>query len=60
MSAAEVKRVIDAAYAAGLRPVYEVATQAQASSLIAGGVPRANILVLGSHITAPHFSIYGR
>jgi Type IV secretion system pilin len=60
MNAAEVKRVIDAAYAAGLRPVYEVSTPAEANSLVSGGVPRANILVLGSHISAPHFSIYGR
>lgn len=59
MSPSEVRYVIEAAYANGLRPVYEVQTNAQKNALVAGGVPAANVLVLGSWISAPHFSIYG-
>ena len=59
MTGAEVKRVVDAAHANGLRPVYEVKTQAQKDALVAGGAPAANIKVLGDWISAPHFSIYG-
>jgi hypothetical protein len=59
MTAAEVLKVINAAKANNLRPVYEVATDAQKNSLVAGGVPAGHIKVLGSWITAPHFSIYG-
>ena len=59
MNASEVKRVINAAHANGLRPVYEVKTEAEKNTLVVGGVPAANIKVLGNWITAPHFSIYG-
>ena len=59
MNGAEVKRVVDAAFANGLRPVYEVKTQAQKDALVSAGVPAANIKVLGDWISAPHFSIYG-
>jgi len=59
MTAAEVLRVINAAKNNGLRPVYEVKTQAEKDRLVSGGVPAANIKVLGSWISAPHFSIYG-
>lgn len=59
MNAAEVKRVIDAAAANGLRPVYEVSSQSQKNTLVAGGVPAGYIKVLGDHISSPHFSIYG-
>jgi hypothetical protein len=59
MTGAEVAAVVQAAYANGLRPVYEVKTQAQKNALVAGGAPAANIVVLGNWISAPHFSIYG-
>jgi len=58
MSAAEVLRVINAARANGLRPVYEVATQSEKNSLVSQGVNGSDIIVLGSHISAAHFSIY--
>ncbi len=59
MTAAEVISTINAASANGLRPVYEVVTQAQKDSLVAAGASASNIKVLGSWISAPHFSIYG-
>ena len=59
MNAAEVRRTINAAYANGLRPVYEVRTAGEKATLVSGGVPSANILVY-SKATAPHFSIYGK
>ncbi|MFM2339723.1 MAG: hypothetical protein RLZZ360_359 [Candidatus Parcubacteria bacterium] len=59
MSASEVSRVVTAASANGLRAVYEVQTQSQKDSLVSAGVSAGNILVLGSWISAPHFSIYG-
>lgn len=59
MTADEVVRVINAANANGLRPVYEVHTTAQRDALVAAGAPAANIAVLGNWISAPHFSIYG-
>jgi hypothetical protein len=59
MSASEVVKVINAAKANGLRPVYEVHTQAQKDALVASGAPEANIKVFGNWISAPHFSIYG-
>jgi hypothetical protein len=58
MTPAEVSRVINAANANGLRPVYEVVTQSQKDTLVAGGVPEAYVKVLGDWISAPHFSIY--
>lgn len=60
MSSAEVIRVIQAANANGLRPVYEVKTQVEKDQIVAGGAPAANVMVLGSWISAPHFSIYGK
>ncbi len=60
MTSAEVVKVIDAAKANGLRPVYEVKTQAEKDALVAAGAPAANISVLGNWISAPHFSIYGK
>lgn len=59
MTAAEVSRVISAASANGLRAVYEVKTNAEMNTLVAGGVPSGSIKVLGDWISAPHFSIYG-
>ncbi len=59
MTPAEVLAVVNAAKANGLRPVYEVKTQAQKDALTAGGVPAGSVMVLGSWISAPHFSIYG-
>ncbi len=59
MSASEVSRVISAASANGLRAVYEVKTQSQKTALVQGGVPSGSVIVLGSWISAPHFSIYG-
>jgi len=59
MTGAEVVSVINAANANGLRPVYEVITDAQKRELEAQGAPSENIKVLGNHISAPHFSIYG-
>ena len=59
MTAAEVVSVINAARSNGLRPVYEVVTQSQKDTLVAAGAPSGNISVLGSWISAPHFSIYG-
>ena len=59
MTAAEVVSVINAARANGLRPVYEVHTEAQRNALVAAGAPAASISVLGNWISAPHFSIYG-
>lgn len=60
MTADEVTRVINAAAANGLRAVYEVETNAQKNALVRDGVPAGSVAVLGSWITAPHFSIYGR
>ncbi len=59
MTAAEVIRVINAAVANSLRPVYEVKTQAEKDALVAAGAPAGSIVVLGDWISAPHFSIYG-
>lgn len=59
MSSAEVIRTINAARANGLRPVYEVHTQAHKDSLVAAGAPPSSVMVLGNWISAPHFSIYG-
>lgn len=58
MSASEVLRVINAAQTNNLRPVYEVQTQSQKDTLVYGGVPSGYVVVLGSWISAPHFSIY--
>jgi len=60
MSGSEVARVIAAAQRNGLRPVYEVQTQAQKNALVAAGAPAGSIKVLGNWISAPHFSIYGK
>jgi len=59
MTPTEVQAVINAARANNLRPVYEVQTNAQRDQLVRGGVSSSDILVLGTHISAPHFSIYG-
>ncbi len=59
MTPTEVLSVIRAAEANGLRPVYEVRTQSQKDTLVQGGVPSDNVIVLGTWISAPHFSIYG-
>ncbi len=60
-----IKKFIEAAEKAGLRPVYEVKTKKEAEALIKAGVPRKNVIGtdkrgndLGNHISAPHFSIY--
>jgi hypothetical protein len=58
-SASQVATFIQAAQQSGLRAVYEVATTAQRDALVAGGVPASSIQVLGSWISAPHFSVYG-
>ena len=58
MTAAEVKRVIAAANANNLRPVYEIKTQTEYNSLVNQGVPKSNLLVL-ARVTGPHFSLYG-
>ncbi len=63
MSGSEVKKVVDAAHASGLRPVYEVETASEKNRLVAEGAPDANIKVLPPkngrrQISAPHFSIY--
>lgn len=58
MSPTEVQKVIVAARANGLRPVYEVKTQAQKNTLVNGGVNASDIKVLGDWISGPHFSIY--
>lgn len=59
MTPAEVNSVIASAVANDLRPVYEVGTPAEKQALVDGGVPAEYIKTLGSHISAPHFSIYG-
>jgi len=59
MAPADVVKVINAATANGLRPVYEVKTQAQKDAVVAAGAPADSVKVLGSWISAPHFSIYG-
>lgn len=59
MAPADVVKVINAATANGLRPVYEVKTQAQKDAVVAAGAPASSVKVLGSWISAPHFSIYG-
>jgi hypothetical protein len=64
MTGAEVRRVADAARANGLRPRYEVETQAERDRLVREGALASDILVLPPRngrrqITAPHFSIYG-
>jgi Type IV secretion system pilin len=59
MTPSEVKRVIDAAHNNGLRPVYEVRTQAQKNEVVRAGVSPSDVKVLGSWISAPHFSVYG-
>lgn len=60
MTPAEVVKVIDAAKANGLRPVYEVKTQAEKDAIVAGGASANDVKVLGDWISAPHFSIYGK
>lgn len=62
---ATVNKFINSAVNAGLRPVYEVETQAEANALISGGVNSSRILVLPPingrrQITAPHFSVYNK
>lgn len=59
MTASEVVAVINAAKSNGLRPVYEVHTEAEKQALVEAGAPAENIKPLGSWISAPHFSIYG-
>lgn len=55
----DVKKIINAAVDSGLRPMYEVGTQAEVDAMISAGVPAEYIeRPLGDHITAPHFSIY--
>ena len=67
MTGAEVAAVATAAQANGLRPVYEVGSQAEANNLIAAGAPTSVVVVLPPRlvngvmtpqISAPHFSIY--
>jgi len=59
MTNQEIKDVIQAAVNAGLSPKYEVGTQAEVDVLLEAGIPAQYIeKPLGSHITAPHFSIY--
>ena len=58
MTASEVIKVINAANANGLRPVYEVGSALEKDALIKSGVPSGNILLINGWITAPHFSIY--
>jgi hypothetical protein len=65
MNGAEVARVVQAALNNGLRPVYEVESQAAKDKLVIEGAPGTFIKVLPPkngkrQITAPHFSIYGR
>jgi hypothetical protein len=59
MTGPEVISVINAARANSLRPVYEVVTQAEKDALVSAGAPADTIKVLGSWISASHFSIYG-
>ena len=59
-TAGNVNSFINAASSSGFRAVYEVQTQSQKNDLVAGGVPAANIAVLGSWISAPHFSVYNK
>lgn len=59
MTAAEVIAVINAAKSNGLRPVYEVHTEAEKQALVNAGAPADSIKPLGNWISAPHFSIYG-
>lgn len=59
MTPDEVLRTINAAKSNGLRPVYEVQTKTQMDNLVKNGVPADSVKVLGSWISAPHFSIYG-
>lgn len=58
MTGPQINTVADAARAHGLRPVYEVKTQAQKDALVSQGANPDNIKVI-SKITGPHFSIYG-
>jgi hypothetical protein len=59
-SAAQVSTFLQSAQQSGLRAVYEVQTAAQRDTLVAAGVPTASIAVLGTWISAPHFSVYGQ
>lgn len=58
MTPAEIIRVINAANANRLRPVYEVGTASEKDALVKGGAPAGNILVVSGWISGPHFSIY--
>ncbi|MCB9814760.1 hypothetical protein H6784_05095 [Candidatus Nomurabacteria bacterium] len=60
MAPNDVVKVINAATANGLRPVYEVSTPAQKAAVVAAGAPADSVKVLGSWISAPHFSIYAQ
>jgi len=57
VDAQSIKTFITIAKAVGLRPEYEVKTQAEYNALKNAGVPVANLRPV-SAITAPHFSIY--
>ncbi len=57
MTADEVNRVVAAANANGLRPVYEVQTPEEKEALVLGGVEESVVQVV-DYATAPHFSIY--
>lgn len=57
-SASQVKTFIDSASASGLKAVYEVKTQAEKDTLVQAGVNAASVSVLGSWISAAHFSVY--
>lgn len=56
--AAEVSSFISANSANGLKAEYEVKSTREKNLLVENGVPADSIKVV-SHITAPHFSVYG-
>jgi hypothetical protein len=53
----DVVTAYNSARAAGLRPVYEVKSQARVRELIDAGVPPGGVIVVG-HATGEHFSLY--
>lgn len=57
-SATQVKTFLESAQSSGMRAVYEVKTEADKQSLIQSGVDGSKIDVLGTWISAPHFSVY--
>jgi succinate dehydrogenase hydrophobic anchor subunit len=57
-SAANITDFINRASSQGLYAEWEVRSASDRDALVQAGVPRNRILVLGNHITAPHFSVY--